>query len=315
MNGRRRIVAGALLAVGCAARAPFEVRVLTPEVVVEPGGEARVEGELTNTGKTTLRFTTDAKLRTAFSCRRPIDPPGGGGLITGSAFEGGVWGGVTDVKPDPDDPLFCRSFPPSTIEVKPGASLRLVATAEVPSSCVEAPAELEVVFGAPDFSRRCPGYWYGKTKPVRPRAFVRRLEAGDATSPSASPKALRCSLSAVGTGRPSLRFELENPGPGRWRARVRPSFDLVPAADPDRGYWAPVPVAAGGDVVDLEPGGEWARTVALAGLAWAIDYSPRPESSFDAFSPGRYTASLWLEVVGGKSWELVCPTAEVEIAP
>ena len=38
-------------------------------------------------------------------------------------------------------------------------------------------------------------------------------------------------------------------------------------------------------------------------------------SSFAAFSPGRYTASLWLEVVGGKSWELVCPTAEVEIAP
>ena len=310
-----RIVCGTALlwlGSGCASRMPFSLRVVTPKVTVAPGGEARVQAELTNRGRKPLRFTTDAKLRTMLTCRRAIDPPGGGGLVTGNALEGGVWGGITDVQPDPDDPLFCRSHPPATIEVEPGGVLRLEAQIEAPSSCVEAPAELDVFFGAPDFSRRCPGIWYGEAKPAKPPAFIRHRAAGAQVVPSDTPKILECSLVTADPDRPSLRLALRNPTTRTWRARVIPSLNLVPAADPDADYWAPL--SDGGDVVELGPSEEWTRTVSLDDRRWTAAYSLTADASLADLPRGRYTASLWLEVVGGRSWELRCSTATVELA-
>lgn len=301
--------AAAWLAGGCASRAPFRLEVVTREVVMEPGGTSRVAALLTNPGKSAVRFTEDAKLRYLLSCRRPIDAPDGGGLIVGSALEGGVWGGITDLEPDPDDPLFCRSHPPRTVEVPPGGARHLDTLVEAPSSCVEGEVQLEVLFGAPDYHRPCPGIWYGETRPVKRPARLRRAASGEAIVPTGSPAALECALEAGGGA--SVRLRLRNPTPSAWRARVVPSLQLVPVADPDTRYWAPV--SQGGEALVIAAGAEWSRAVALADLPWQKDYDTRPESALADLPRGSYTASLWLEVVGGKSWELRCSTATVEL--
>jgi hypothetical protein len=303
-------IAVAAIASGCAERLPFELRIQPPAEPLVTGGEQRVEAVLSNTSKRPLRFTENAKLRYSLSCRRPIDAPGEGAIITGSAMEGGIWGGITDIKPDPDDPLFCRSHPPETRDVPPGGTLPLAATIETPRECIAGEAELEMLFTAPDFHRRCPGIWYGETPPLKRNVQVRHA-GGDEITPTASPSVLQCSLSR-GRGEASLRLTLRNSSAQAWRASVVPSIDLVPEADPDSDYWAPI-IPEGSALMDLDAGAASSREIELGELRWTESFGPDREIALEDLPAGRYTASLWMEVVGGRSWELRCATAVVEL--
>jgi hypothetical protein len=303
------VVASALVS-GCAARVPFTLKIQPPAEPLVTGGEQRVEAVLANTGRRPVRFTEDAKLRYSLSCRRAIDAPGQGAIITGTAFEGGVWGGITDVEPDPDDPLFCRSHPPATVQVAPGGTLALATTIETPRECIAGEAELEILFTAPDFRRRCPGIWYGETPPLKRNVRVRHA-GGDEIEPTASPSVLQCSLSS-GRGGASLRLTLRNSSAQAWRASVVPSIDLAPEADPDSHYWAPL-LTAGSALMELDAGAASSREIALGELRWTESFGPDREVALEDLPAGRYTASLWMEVVGGKSWELRCPTATVDL--
>lgn len=305
-------VAASAFVSGCAERMPFKLQIQPPAEALVTGDERRVEAVLSNTSKRPLRFTEDAKLRYSLSCRRPIDAPGEGAIMTGTAMEGGVWGGITDVKTDPDDPLFCRSHPPKTVDVQPGGTLPLAATIETPRECIAGEAELEVLFTAPDFGRRCPGIWYGETPPLKRNVQIRHA-GGDEIAPTASPAVLQCSLSG-GRGGASLRLTLHNPTAQAWRASVVPSIDLVPEADPDSHYWAPL-LAAGSALMELDAGAASSREIALGELRWTEVFGRDREIALEDLPAGRYTASLWMEVVGGKSWELRCPTATVGLAP
>lgn len=304
-------IAVAALASGCAERLPFELQIQPPAEPLVTGGEQRVEAVLSNTGKRPLRFTENAKLRYSLSCRRPIDAPGEGAIITGSAMEGGIWGGITDIKADPDDPLFCRSHPPETIEVPPGGTLALATTVETPRECIAGDAELQILFTAPDFHRPCPGIWYGESPKLKRNVQVRHA-GGDEITPTASPAVLQCSLSR-GRGGATLRLTLRNSSAQAWRASVVPSIDLVPEADPDADYWAPL-VPAGSALMELDAGAASSREIALDELRWTKPWGTEAELAFDELPAGRYTASLWMEVVGGNSWELRCATAQIEVA-
>jgi hypothetical protein len=87
-----------------------------------------------------------------------------------SPIEGGVFGGVADARVDPEDPTFCRTFPPDVLTFAPGERRPLALSVDVPLECIAGEAELALTFAAYDSGRDCPGIWYGETRPVKRRA-------------------------------------------------------------------------------------------------------------------------------------------------
>ncbi|HEY8142755.1 MAG TPA: hypothetical protein VIG06_08790 [Kofleriaceae bacterium] len=313
-------VAGGTLALalaGCAS-SPVALEVSPPaELVI--GGQHQLKAIVVNRGREELRFEEGGELQYMLLCRTPKDRPGVWGIGTGSGVSGGVWGGCIHCKVDPDDPLFCRSHPPSTVALPPGGSLPLEITIETSRRCVAGEGELEVGFVAHDFGRKCPGIFYGKTAETKRAVRLRRDTAAGAIAPSASPKVLECALSAPGEPE-ALSIRLRNPTAEAWRGRVVASLELRARSDPDVSWWSPVELATDSqlpatgtpEAVEIAPGSELRRDVALRTLSWE---GPGLEvlQPLTAIDGGTYDVTMELEVLGGESWEFRCAETAVEI--
>jgi len=314
----------ALLASGCAtSRSPLRLRLLTRDLSLAPGGERPVEAVLVNTGKTDLRFEKGAALRYLVSCRLSTSPPGRWDIASVSPVEGTLWGGVTDRKPDPGDPYYCRMYPPKTLLLPAGASLPLTALVVAPRRCIEGDAELALSFTASDDGRKCPGIWSGEIDHKTLRVSIRRPGLQGASRPTASPAVLACGLSATtGEEGPSVEISIRNPTSAAWRASAIPSLELVPESDPESLFWAPFQLseppapfpADQADHLDLPPRSELSRTVKLGDLAWTRgDESDWPATPLRKLPTGRYLVRMRMEVLGGRSWEFRCREASVEL--
>lgn len=314
----------ALLASGCAtSRPPLRLRILTRDLSLTPGGKRPVEAVLVNTGKTDLQFEKGAALSYILSCRLSTSPPGQWDIASVGPFEGSVWGGVTDSKPDPADPYYCRTYPPKTLMLPAGASLPLTALVMAPSRCIEGDAELALSFTASDDGRKCPGIWSGKIDHKTLRVSIRRPGLHGTSPPTASPAVLACVLSATaGKEEPSVEISIRNPTSAAWRASAIPTLELAPESDPESYFWAPLqlseppaPLPAGqADHLDLPPRSELSRAVKLGDLAWTRDNeSGRPARPLKELPAGRYLVRMTMEVLGGRSWEFRCGEASVEL--
>jgi len=149
---------------GCAARAPLRLEMPRAAGSVEPGGSFRVEAMLVNRTSKPVRIARGSALEAIFECRRAQDPPGSLGIGVPTSVTHTVFGGVTDVRPDADDPKFCRMVPPETIVLQPGERLPQSVELEVPAECVAGKGRIEVDFEAQDDGRACPGHWIGRVR-------------------------------------------------------------------------------------------------------------------------------------------------------
>ena len=169
----RLVAALCLLLTGCAhGRLPLRLQLATPELRLVAGESQRLEVVLANPTRQPVRVQRDGSLQYGLECRREGEPPGQRSLGSVSAMGGSVWGGVTDSRPDPDDPKYCREYPPETMVLAPGERLTLATVVEVPAECV-GEADLDIYFESADDGRHCPGIAFGETRTLRRRVEIR----------------------------------------------------------------------------------------------------------------------------------------------
>jgi hypothetical protein len=314
-----------LLVAGCASsRSPLELRVDLARLRLEPGREARVEARLVNTGSKPVRIHEDSTLNYMLTCRLPGDAPGEPSVGYGTGPSGIVWGGVADGTPDPGDPLYCKRYPPESIELAAGGARPYAVVVTVPARCIEGDGELEIGFHAPDDGRRCAGMWFGDVGPKTRDVPIRHAIAGGRAAPRGSPAAIVCHLSPdPEPGAASFEIALRNPGRAAWRASGIPALEAVTeTADGEQSFWAPLrltqPAAALPDGeaerVEVAAGGDLRRLARLDELAWGESSGPWPAMTFSELPPGRYRLTLSMEILGGRSWKFGCDTATFEIS-